>query len=121
MKINKKELLNTTKMWDGTKFSHLNINNPEVTVLKITVPVGQVLKMHKHPLVNIAYVKQGTLIVKTDDNKTVTVSEGECLAEVINKYHYGRNAGNIPLELVVFYIGEKGTPLSEDLVEISDN
>ena len=48
MKINKKELLNTTKMWDGTKFSHLNINNPEVTVLKITVPVGQVLKMHKH-------------------------------------------------------------------------
>ena len=68
--------------------------------------------MHKHDLVNIAYVKKGTLTVITDDNKEITLHAGEVLPELIGKYHYGKNTGNEPVELVVFYVGEKGTPLS---------
>ena len=30
----------------------------------------------------------------------------------IGKYHYGKNTGNKPVELIVFYLGEKGRPLS---------
>lgn len=68
--------------------------------------------MHKHDLVNIAYVKKGTLTVITDKNEQITVREGECLPEIIGKYHYGKNLGSEPVELIVFYIGEKNTPLS---------
>lgn len=68
--------------------------------------------MHKHDLVNIAYVKKGTLTVVTDDNKEITLHEGEVLPELVGKYHYGKNTGNELVELVVFYIGETGTPLS---------
>ena len=105
-------VLNTTSTWDGTEYNKLKIKKPEVTVLKITINVGEELPMHKHDLVNIAYVKKGTLTVVTDDNKEITLHEEEVLPELIGKYHYGKNTGNEPVELIVFYLGQKGTPLS---------
>jgi len=105
-------LLKTTSTWDNTNYKKLKIKKPEVTVLKIVINVNEELPMHKHDLVNIAYVKKGTLTVITDDNKEITLHEGEVLPELVGKYHYGKNTGNEPVELVVFYIGEIGTPLS---------
>lgn len=105
-------LLKTTSTWDNAQYKKLKIKKPEVTVLKITINVNEELPMHKHDLVNIAYVKKGTLTVITDDNKEITLHEGEVLPELVGKYHYGKNTGNEPVELVVFYIGEIGTPLS---------
>ena len=108
----KEVLLKTTSTWDNAEYKKLKIKKPEVTVLKIVINVGEELPMHKHDLVNVAYVKRGTLTVITDDNKEITLHEGESLPELIGKYHYGKNTGNVPVELVVFYLGEKGTPLS---------
>jgi len=109
---NKEILLKTTTTWDNAKYETLNITNPEVSVLKINIAIGESLPMHKHDLVNIAYVKRGNLTVTTDKGEQITVKEGECLPEIIGKYHYGKNTGNEPVELIVFYIGEKNTPLS---------
>ena len=108
----KQVLLKTTSTWDNAEYKKLKIKHPEVTVLKIVFDVGEELPMHKHDLVNIAYVKRGTLTVITDKNEEITLHEGECLPELIGKYHYGKNTGNEPVELIVFYLGEKGTPLS---------
>ncbi|MBR1907359.1 cupin domain-containing protein [bacterium] len=108
----KEVLLKTTSTWDNTEYKKLKIKTPEATVLKIIINVGEELPMHKHDLVNIAYVKKGTLTVITDDNKEITLHEGEVLPELVGKYHYGKNTGNVPVELIVFYLGQKGTPLS---------
>ena len=108
----KEVLLKTTSTWDNVEYKKLKIKKPEVTVLKIIINVGEELPMHKHDMVNIAYVKKGTLTVITDDNKEITLKAGEVLPELIGKYHYGKNTGNELVELVVFYIGQKGTPLS---------
>ncbi len=108
----KNVLLKTTNTWDNAQYKKIKIKKPEVTVLKIIINVNEELPMHKHDLVNIAYVKKGTLTVITDDNKEITLHEGEVLPELIGKYHYGKNTGDVPVELIVFYIGEKGTPLS---------
>ena len=108
----KEVLLKTTSTWDRVEYKKLKIKKPEVTVLKITINVKEELPMHKHDLVNIAYVKKGTLTVITDDNKEITIHEGEVLPELIGKYHYGKNTGKEPVELIVFYVGQKGTPLS---------
>ena len=109
----KKELLlRTSFTWDNAKYENLEIKNPEVSVLKITIDVGYSLPMHKHDLVNIAYVEKGTLTVITEDNKQITVRQGQVLPELVGKYHYGKNIGDEPVVLVVFYVGEKGTPLS---------
>lgn len=108
----KQVLLKTTGTWDNSEYKKIKIKKPEVTVLKIIINVNEELPMHKHDLVNIAYVKKGILTVITDDNKEITLHEGEVLPELVGKYHYGKNTGKEPVELVVFYIGEKGTPLS---------
>ena len=108
----KETLLQTTSTWDNCAYKKLKIKKPEVTVLKITIGAGEKLPMHKHDFVNIAYVKKGILTVVTDKNEQITVREGECLPEIIGKYHYGENTGTEQVELIVFYIGEKGTPLS---------
>lgn len=108
----KEVLLKTTSTWDNTEYKKLKIKKPEVTVLKIIINVNEELPMHRHDLVNIAYVKKGTLTVITDDDKEITLHEGEVLPELVGKYHYGKNTGNVPVELVVFYLGGKGTPLS---------
>ncbi len=108
----KEVLLKTTSTWDRAEYQKLKIKTPEVTVLKIIINVGEELPMHKHDLVNIAYVKKGTLTVVTDDNKEITLHTGEAIPELIGNYHYGKNTGNEPVELIVFYLGEKGTPLS---------
>lgn len=105
-------LLKTTSTWDNAEYKKLKIKKPEVTVLKIVINVGEELPMHKHDLVNVAYVKKGTLTVITDKNKEITLHEGDVLPELIGKYHYGKNTGKEPIELIVFYVGEKGTPLS---------
>jgi len=105
-------LLKTTSTWDKVQYKKLKMKKPEVTVLKITIDVGESLPIHKHDLINIVYVKSGTLTVVTDKKKHVTVKEGECFPELVGKYHYGKNTGDKPVELIVFYIGEKDTPLS---------
>ena len=79
----KEILLKTTSTWDKAEYKKLKIKKPEVTVLKINIGVNESLKMHKHDLVNIAYVKKGTLTVYTDKNEQITVKEGECLPEII--------------------------------------
>ncbi len=108
----KEILLKTTSTWDNAEYKKLKIKNPEATVLKIVIGVSEELPMHRHDLVNIAYVKKGTLTVITDDNKEITLHEGEVLPELVGKYHYGKNTGKEPVELIVFYLGQKGTPLS---------
>ena len=108
----KEVLLKTTSTWDNAEYKKLKIKKPEATVLKITINVDEILPMHKHDLVNIAYVKKGTLTVVTEDNKEITLHEGSVLPELVGTYHYGKNTGNVPVELIVFYLGQKGTPLS---------
>ena len=105
-------LLKTTSTWDKAEYKKLKIKKPEVTVLRIYIEPGEKLSMHKHDLVNVAYVNKGTLTVITDKNEQITIREGDCLPELIGKYHYGQNTRDDQVELIVFYVGEKDTPLS---------
>lgn len=112
--ITKEIILQTQSTWDEKKYNPINIKNPEVTLLKITIPPKSKLPMHKHIMLNIAYVTKGTLTVTTEDNKEKIIHAGQGLAEVVDDFHYGRNDGEESVEMVVFYIGEKGTELSEN-------
>jgi hypothetical protein len=34
------------------------------------------------------------------------------MVEVVNEWHYGANHGTEPVELIAFYAGVKGTPIT---------
>jgi quercetin dioxygenase-like cupin family protein len=57
-------------------------------------------------------VLSGELTVETDEGKTLHVGAGKAFAEVVDRWHYGRNDGDVPVDIVVFYAGTVGTPIS---------
>jgi quercetin dioxygenase-like cupin family protein len=101
-------LLQTTRSWDGVKYRHYPRGQPELTVLKITIPPNTQLKLHHHPMPNAAYVVSGTLTVSNQGgSKHKIITSGHVLPEMVNTLHYGRS-GNQAVELIVFYAGTPG-------------
>ena len=110
----KEVLVRSRTVWNGVELAPADLKNPEVSVVRITIPVGEKLPMHKHPLINVAYVLKGVLTVHMEDGASKTVRAGEALVEVVDAWHYGENTGNEPVELVVTYVGEAGAVLTEN-------
>jgi quercetin dioxygenase-like cupin family protein len=47
------ELTKTMESWDGSTLPPYKTGQPEVTVLKITVPPNTKLPWHVHPIINV--------------------------------------------------------------------
>lgn len=62
-------------------------------------------------MINAGVLLNGELTVSTTANKTIHLKAGDSIAEVVNQWHFGKNDGRIPAEIVVFYAGTVGTPL----------
>jgi quercetin dioxygenase-like cupin family protein len=98
--------------WDGSALPAYPDGKPEVTVLKITIPPGAQLPLHKHPVINAGVLVSGELTVITEDNHTLHLKAGESLIEVVDKWHYGRNEGTSPAVIIVFYAGITDQPIT---------
>ncbi len=98
--------------WDGKELPAYTKGKPEVTILRITIPPQTRLPRHKHPMMNAGVLLKGELTVVTEDNKTLHLKEGDAIVEVVNTWHYGRNDGIEPAEIIVFYAGIKDTPIT---------
>src|SRR5271165_6629711 len=65
--IKVEQVLQTTQSWDGTPYCSYPTGQPQVTVLKITIPPGTALHWHRHPVISVAYVLSGHLTVEKRD------------------------------------------------------
>ena len=105
-------LVKTTKSWNGDSLPRYLEGNPEITILKIVIPPNTKLPLHKHPEINAGVLLKGNLRVVSKDNDTLNIKTGEPIVELVNTWHYGENIGNKPAEIIVFYAGVKGTPIT---------
>ncbi len=105
-------LAKTSSSWDGRDLPDYTKGKPEITILRITIPQGVQLPLHKHPVINAGILLKGELTVVTEDNKTLHLKAGDSIVELVNKWHYGKNEGNKPAEIIVFYAGILGTPIT---------
>jgi quercetin dioxygenase-like cupin family protein len=108
----KEKLTVSTEAWTDQKLPAYPSGQPEISILKITIPPGQRLPMHKHPVINAGVVIRGELTVTTDKGEVLHVKAGQPIVEVVNEWHYGANHGTEPVELIVFYAGVKGIPIT---------
>ncbi|MBN2539088.1 MAG: cupin domain-containing protein [Deltaproteobacteria bacterium] len=106
------ELSKTSSSWNGNALPNYSEGTPEITILRITIPAGVQLEMHEHTVINAGVMLRGELTVVTEDNKTLHLKAGESIVEVVNTWHYGKNEGSEPAEIIVFYAGEVGTPIT---------
>ena len=106
------KVLETTSSWDGVKYTAYPTGQPQVTLLKITIPPHTALDWHRHPVINVAYVLSGTLTVqKRETGQRITLHAGQALAETVQSVHRGYTL-NEPVVLIVFYAGRPGLPLT---------
>ncbi len=105
-------LAKTGSSWDGSLLPSYPAGAPEITILKITIPPGVQLPLHRHPVINAGVLLSGELTVVTEDNKTLHLKAGDSIVEVVNKWHYGKNEGDKTAELIVFYAGTLNSPIT---------
>lgn len=105
-------LAKSSLSWDGSHLPAYVTGDPEITILRIWIPPGAQLPLHEHPVINAGILLQGELTVITEKNETLHLKAGEAIVEVVDKWHYGRNDGREPAEIVVFYAGTVGQPIT---------
>ncbi len=105
-------LVKSTASWDGTALPDYPGGRPEITVLRIRIPAGAKLDMHRHPVINAGVLLAGELTVVTKDYKKLRLKAGDALIEVVDTWHYGKNEGIRPAEIIVFYAGVEGEPIT---------
>ncbi len=105
-------LAKTSLSWDGNNLPDYSKGTPEITILRIKIPPGAKLPLHKHPVINAGILLKGELTVVTEDDKTLHLKAGDSIVEVVDKWHYGKNEGAETAEIVVFYAGVLDTPIS---------
>jgi len=105
-------LAKSSSSWDGQSLPDYPKGKPEVTILRIKIPAGAKLEMHHHPVINAGVLLSGELTVVTKDKKTLHLKSGDSIVEVVNKTHYGKNEGNQMAEIIVFYAGAVGRPIT---------
>ncbi|MEM1221604.1 MAG: cupin domain-containing protein [Verrucomicrobiota bacterium] len=105
-------LIQSDKSWDGRPLPTYPAEPPQISVIKVTVPPHSKLKWHKHPVINAGYLISGELVVEAEDGSVHIIKSGDAIIELVDTFHYGRNEGDTSAEIVVFYAGVKGAPLS---------
>ena len=109
---NSEKVIETTTHWNGQPIKPIHIDHPQVIILRITIPVGEKLPMHKHPILNVGYLTKGELTVRPEKGDELVLKPGDPIVELVNEWHYGESTGTEDAEIVVTYVGDKADGLS---------
>lgn len=108
--VHSETLLRSTSSWDGEPYHAYPSGQPEISILKITIPPRTKLEWHSHPMPNAAYIVAGELTIeRKSDGKKRLFRAGQALPETVDTLHRGIS-GNQPVVLIVFYAGSCGVP-----------
>lgn len=104
-------VLKAETSWDGKPIVYPE-GKPEITGMVVEIAPGGETGWHLHPVASFGIVLEGDLEVHLKTGEVRRLKAGDALAEVTNTLHNGRNVGQGPVKLVVFYAGVVGQKLS---------
>ncbi|MDP1969309.1 MAG: cupin domain-containing protein [Methylobacter sp.] len=104
-------LLKTTTSWDGKPIVYPK-GQSEVTALIVEIAPEGETGWHEHPVPALGYIMEGELELKLATGEVKILHSGDVLPESVGVLHNGRNIGEEPVKILVFYMGEVGTKLS---------
>ena len=111
--VQSKTVLQATQDVVGQDITYPQVDHPEVTGMKVTIPAGQETGWHTHSMPGYAYVLSGTITLEYEKGITKQFKPGEAFAEVVNVSHNGRNNGPDDVVLIVFFTGDKGVSFTQ--------
>ena len=92
----------------GQQIQYPVTDSPEIIARISDFAPGQETGWHKHPVPTYTQVIEGTLTIDFEDGSAMEFPAGSGLLDVLNTWHNGRNAGDVPLKAVIIILGEKG-------------
>jgi quercetin dioxygenase-like cupin family protein len=110
--IEKVVLAETIKSWNGTTLPNYPEGQPKISILKITIPPKTTLGRHIHPVINAGVLLKGELTVVDEYDNVLKLKAGDPIVELVNTIHYGKNEGNEPAEIIVFYAGTEESAIT---------
>lgn len=105
-----KVLLQSSVTGDGQPLVYPT-GTPRITSRLVEIPPGAETGRHRHPVPLFAYILEGELIVKADDQPPRHFKAGDAFMETA-AWHTGRNESDKPVRLLSVYAGAEGVPLS---------
>jgi len=111
-KVSVNVLVDSSASWDGNAFEYKD-GQPKITIEKIIIPAADKtisLAIHCHTIPLAAYVLKGSVKVLKPSGESKIFNQGEAFIEVMNEWHSGVFTEDT--ELIVFYAGKVGVPLS---------
>ena len=103
-------LAQSSRSWDGSLLPAYPQKQPEITVLRITIPAGVSLASHQHPVINAGVLLQGRLRVVSSTGQIKELKAGDGLVELVHRSHHGVSLGPDPAVILVVYAGAIGLP-----------
>jgi quercetin dioxygenase-like cupin family protein len=102
----------------GPVFRHdlpdLSLHDWSVTAVEVDYAPGESSKAHRHPGITFAYVLEGEIASKLDEQPEKTYKTGEMWMETPGQLHaVSRNASSVkPAKLLAILLAERGKPLT---------
>ena len=92
----------------------LSLHGWSVTAVEVDYAPGGSSPAHRHPGLTFAYVLEGEITSKVDDEPEKTYATGEMWMETPGQLHsVSRNASSVkPAKLLAILLAEKGKPLT---------
>jgi quercetin dioxygenase-like cupin family protein len=106
-------LIKSDASWNGRPLPSYSAGDPEISVIRVTIPSGSALPMHIHPYATAGVLLQGRLEVRTPEGETLQVNPGDGVIELINQPHGGASIGTEDAVILVVYAGIKGEPVTK--------
>jgi quercetin dioxygenase-like cupin family protein len=101
-------LIESHLSWNGDSLPSYPAGKPKISIVKVTIPPYSELPNHYHPVINAGIMLKGELTVIDEKGNTLHLKAGDPIIEVVDLVHYGKNEGDEPVEIVVFYAGTEG-------------
>lgn len=91
--------------WNGDSLPAYPSGKPKISIVKVTIPPHSELPHHYHPVINAGVLLKGQLTVVDVKGNVLKMKAGDPIIEVVNMIHFGKNEGDEPAEILVFYAG----------------
>ncbi len=104
-------ILRTGETWVGQDIVYPE-GDAEMSGVVIEMAPGGETGWHQHPVPSVGYVMEGELEVRFKNGDVKRLQAGEAAAEAVNVLHNGVNVGEVPVKLVIFYVGTPGIKLT---------
>ena len=94
----------------GQKIEYPKTDKAEMASVLVEIQPGTENGCHMHAVPTYVLVLEGTMTVEFEDGARQTFKAGSGFLEVVNTVHSAKNLGEVPLRLLVVFVGEEGKP-----------